>query len=144
MVKRVFSLLDKLAMKFNGGSTVDNLVVEDDRQSPCQSAQGNQHELHEIDKLKSEVKALELAAGKLIVDRERYWHKTRLKTIAKRHMQNLKNQKYDQWVREGRALARYFATAKENDAVVAEDILSPCLSSIELRGGLNSISTVRL
>lgn len=130
MVKRVFNLLYKFAMKLKVDSAADDLEILDDRKQPCQSSQSYQNALYEIDKLKSEVQALELTVGKLIIDRERYWHKTRLKTIAKRHLQNLKNQKNDQWIREGQALARYFAVAKENDAVVAEDILSPYLSKI--------------
>ena len=153
MVKHVFRLLNKFFNKFNGGAAAENLKVQDDRKQPCQSVQADQNAFLEIDRLKnevrtleltvqsnqiyhheinglnSEIKALELLIGQLIVERERgrCWHKPRLKTIAKMHLQTEKLLKNDRWIREGRSLARFISTCKDNDVGVAQELLSPCL-----------------
>lgn len=79
-----------------------------------------------------EVDALEIAVGRLIVERERSWlRKPRLKTIAKRHVLNQKNMQRElqreQWLREARSLVLYFGTLKENDAATAQEMLQALL-----------------
>lgn len=101
---------------------------------------------HVIKSLMDEVGAFELAVGDLIVERERRrrWHRARLKTIAKRHVQNMKNVNHEQWMREARSLVRYFATTKENDAVAAQKILLPLLSTdrveVEVEPDMHGVS----
>lgn len=118
-----YGVLKQLVKNIFGGSAEERLVSLADSQQACQSMRGCQVDTQEISGLRSEVDALELALGKLIVERERYWHKARLKTIAKRQLQNIKNMQREQWVREARSLSRYFAAAKENDAAIAQGML---------------------
>ncbi|GEM_PF-2103424 len=116
-------VLQQLMKNIFGRVAEDKPVVSTDLQKPCQTICGCQADRCEISNLISRVDALELSIGKLIVERERYWHKARLKTIAKRHLLNIKNMQREQWVREARSLSRYFAAAKENDAAIAQGML---------------------
>lgn len=123
--KLKLGVLHGLIRNIFGGGDEDKLVSPANLQQACQSTRTSQTDQHEIKSLMKEVDALELTVGKLIVDRERGrgWHRARLKTIAKRHLLNMKKVKRDQWIRETKSLARYIATVKENDAGIAQEIL---------------------
>ena len=85
----------------------------------------NQDDLELIQKLKSEISAIEHLHGCEFVKRERYFAKRRLLTIAKHHLKSAEYLSNDEWITESKSLVRYFSSSNENDADKAIAVLIP-------------------
>ena len=85
----------------------------------------NQDDLELIQKLKSEISAIEHLHGSEFVKRERYFAKRRLLTIAKHHLKSAEYLSNDEWITESKSLVRYFSSSNENDADKAIAVLIP-------------------
>ena len=143
MIKREIGIgvLKKLAIKLMIGSVANQVVAQEERM-PCNEVQVNQNAQSAmviqnnqcvIDSLTREIGALELALGKMIVERERNYEKPRLRTIAKRHILKINTMRKERWMRDARSLARYFNTVKENDVVIAQQLLNEFLPVVSAK-----------
>lgn len=121
----LWRLLNNLGKQINNVSPTAGRQEEHGESHPCQKEEAARHALRELHRQNNEIKSLEMALSQLLVDRERRWKKTRLKTIAKKYLLLKNKLKNDQWDRESRALVRYFSSSQESDAVVAREMLLP-------------------
>ncbi len=124
MFKRVFGVMGKLINKQEFDPSPVSVAAEDGQQS-CQLSQHDPQDLVEIERLKSELVALELELGRLLVSNARLAEKHRYKTIVKLHLLTAKTKTHQKWVLESNCLIRFFNSKKENDSEVATEMLLP-------------------
>lgn len=137
MLNRVFSEIGKLIKKQASDSPQVSLATEDGQQSCHHDPQ----DLKEIERLRNELAAVELELGRLIVDRERRWEKSRFLTIAKRHLRTAKAKTAHRWIVESNAMIRYFNCASANDSKFAIEILVPVENRYREARAMNPKST---
>lgn len=79
----------------------------------------------QADQQLGDVEAYEFLLGSMLVAEERVWVRRRCRTIAQRHIETVSWKTRDRWIRESRALVRYFESAKDKDIQLAKSMLMP-------------------
>lgn len=96
----------------------------------------------QADQQVGDVKAYEFLLGSMLVADERVWVRRRCTTIARRHIETASWKSKDRWIRESRALVRFFASAKDKDVHTAKSMLMPYDIKYEFARASTPISTV--
>ena len=125
MLERVLGKIGIFMKKKEVAQTQTVCLPTEDEPQSCQAHPHDPEDLKEIERLQSEVVAFELELGRQIIEKERQWEKSRLKTISKRHLQTAKYKTHQKWVMESKCLIRYYNFKKENDSDVATEMLLP-------------------